>query len=245
MAQRRGDGLCYNCDEKFVLGHCCKKLFVIEVIGFDDDEEVDEEIECLALSGAQDNPGISLHAATGVRARGFQTMKVHMCVGNAVAVALLDSGSSHNYIDVEMAQRAGIQLSARAGLSVAVANGDCITSPGRAMGQRVRIGGEALDIDLYALPLGKYDMVLGVQWLGTLGPILWDFAKHTIAFKRGAKRVLWRGIDTTPGLSAATLSGSGDNLMDALLEEFAGLFAEPQGFLRVDTSLTAFASSEE
>ena len=60
MAQRRADGLCYNCDEKFVLGHRCKKLFVIEVIGFDDDDEVDEEIECLALSGAQDNPAISL-----------------------------------------------------------------------------------------------------------------------------------------------------------------------------------------
>jgi hypothetical protein len=29
MAQRRADGLCYNCDEKFVLGHRCKKLFVI------------------------------------------------------------------------------------------------------------------------------------------------------------------------------------------------------------------------
>jgi len=154
MAQRHADGLCYNCDEKFVLGHRCKKLFVIEVISFDEEEEVDEEIECQALSGAQDNPAISLHAATGVRARGFQTLKVHVRVSDAVAVALLDSGSSHNYIDVEMAQRAGIQLSARAGLSVAVANGDCITSPGRAMGQRVRIGGEALDIDLYALPLG-------------------------------------------------------------------------------------------
>jgi hypothetical protein len=128
-----------------------------------------------------------------------------------------------------MAQRAGIQLAARVGLTVAVANGDRIASPGRAMGQRVRIGEEAFDIDLYALPLGEYDMVLGVQWLGTLGPILWDFAKHTMAFKRGAKRVLWRGIDTTPGLSAAALSGLGDNLMDALLEEFAGLFAEPQG----------------
>ena len=72
-------------------------------------------------------------------------------------------------------------------------------------------------------------MVLGVQWLGTLGPILWDFAKQTMAFKRSGKRVLWRGIDTTPGFSAAALSGPGNNLMDALLEEFAGLFAEPQG----------------
>jgi len=229
MAQRRADGLCYNCDEKFILGHRCKKLFVIEVIEFDNDDVVDEEIECLALTGTHDQLGISLHAATGVRARGCQTMKVHVRVGDAVAVALLDSGSSHNYIDVQMAQRAGVRLTAHTGLSVAVANGDRIVSPGRALAQNVRIGGEAFDIDLYALPLGEYDMVLGVQWLGTLGPILWDFAKHTMAFKRSGKHVLWRGIDTTPGFSAAALSGPGDNLMDALLEEFAGLFAEPQG----------------
>ena len=93
------------------LGHRCKKLFVIEVIGFDDDV-VDAEIECLALTGAHDQPGISLHAATGVRAWGCQTMKVHVRVGDAVAVALLDSGSSHNYIDVQMAQRAGVHLTA-------------------------------------------------------------------------------------------------------------------------------------
>jgi len=120
--------------EKFVLGHHCKKLFVIEVIGFDDDEEVDEEIECLALTGSQHEPGISLHAATGVLARGCQTMKVHVRVGDVVAVALLDSGSSHNYIDVQMAQRASVHLTAHTGLSVAVANGDRITSPGRALG---------------------------------------------------------------------------------------------------------------
>ena len=54
-------------------------------------------------------------------------------------------------------------------------------------------------------------MVLGVQWLGTLGPILWDFAKQTMAFKRSGKCVLWRGIDTTPGFSAAALFGPGDN----------------------------------
>jgi hypothetical protein len=93
----------------------------------------------------------------------------------------------------------------------------------------VHIGGEAFGIDLYALPLGEYDMVLGVQWLGTLGPILWDLARHTMVFQRGAKRVLWHGVDTTPGPAAMALSASGGDLMDALLEEFAGLFEAPQG----------------
>jgi hypothetical protein len=31
MAQRRADGLCYSCDEKFVVGQRCKKLFVLEI----------------------------------------------------------------------------------------------------------------------------------------------------------------------------------------------------------------------
>jgi hypothetical protein len=71
-------------------------------------------------------------------------------------------------------------------------------------------------------------MVLGVQWLRMLGPVLWDFARHTMAFTRDGKRVLWRGVDTTPGPTSATLTGSQGDLLGALLEEFAGLFVEPQ-----------------
>jgi hypothetical protein len=128
-----------------------------------------------------------------------------------------------------MAHRAGISMHAHSGVSVAAANGERVQSSGRAMDQKVHIGGEAFDIDLYTLPLGEYDMVLGVQWLGTLGPILWYLARHTMAFQRGAKRVLWHGVDTTPGPAATTLSALSGDLMDALLEEFAWLFEEPQG----------------
>jgi putative ubiquitin-RnfH superfamily antitoxin RatB of RatAB toxin-antitoxin module len=226
MAQHRADGLCYNCDEKFIIGHCCKKLFIMEVTPDEDDEEVDEVIECAALTCVPSPPEISLHAITGVRAKGFQTMKVYVSMGDTVAVALLDSGSSHNFIDIDMACRVGIMIRPSSGLSVAVANGERFASPGKTTAQTVFIGGEAFHINLYALPLGEYDMVLGIQWLTTLGPVLWDFAKHKMAFARHGKRVLWRGIDTTQGLATATLTGRSEA---ALLEEFASLFMEPQG----------------
>ena len=67
MTQRRAEGLCYNCDEKFVTGHRCKKLFVIEIVGFDD---ADTNPTVATISATDDMPGISLHAITGVRARG-------------------------------------------------------------------------------------------------------------------------------------------------------------------------------
>lgn len=132
MAQRRAKGLCYNCDEKFVLGHRCKKLFIIKITEATTD---DEEIECAALTGILIVPGISLHAITGVRARGIQTMKVY-----AVAIAHLDSGSSQNFIDIDMA-RAGVTLQPSAHLSVAVANSDRVSSPGKIAAQIVYIGG--------------------------------------------------------------------------------------------------------
>jgi hypothetical protein len=37
-------------------------------------------------------------------------------------------------------------------------------------------------VECYTLPLGGYDVVLSVPWLGMLGPLLWVFAKLTFSF---------------------------------------------------------------
>ena len=153
-------------------------------------------------------------------------MKVRVSIAGISGIALLDSGSSHNFIDTALAQRAGIRLQPCPYLTVTVANGDRVASPGKAP-QNVSIDGKAFGVDLYALPLGEYDMVLGVQWLGTLGPILWDFARHTMCFTRAGRSITWSGLDTTPGLSSATFMSRDGDLLDALLEEFDSLFAEP------------------
>jgi hypothetical protein len=39
------------------------------------------------------------------------------------------------------------------------------------------IGGESFLMDFYIIPLDGYDVVLGCEWLRTLGPIVWDFTK--------------------------------------------------------------------
>ena len=61
MAERRRQGLCYNCDEPYVRGHKCQRLFYLEVSDCDDHNQsanADEVAEDLP-------PLISLHAITG------------------------------------------------------------------------------------------------------------------------------------------------------------------------------------
>jgi hypothetical protein len=42
--------------------------------------------------------------------------------------------------------------------------------------------GERFIIDCFRLALSSFDMVLGIQWLESLGPILWNFGKHMLTF---------------------------------------------------------------
>jgi hypothetical protein len=84
----------------------------------------------------------------------------------------MDSGSTHNFIDVQVVARAGIALARTGHLRVAVANGDKLSSLGCCHAMQIMVPDEHFTIDCYDLTLGSYDMVLGVQWLEPLGSIL-------------------------------------------------------------------------
>jgi len=57
--------------------------------------------------------------------------------------------------------------------------------------------GETFITDIMLVTLGSYEMVLGIQWLASLGPILWDFEKLRMEFKQGGRRVVLRGTQKT------------------------------------------------
>jgi hypothetical protein len=220
VAERHNDGKCFHCDEFFIHGHKehCKCLFSIEVV-FDE--------ECVSDPSNGGEPTISIHALTGIQPRTGRTMHVHVHIAVTLLVALLDTGSTHNFIDTDAATRAGLALLGPSGLRVAVANGDRVTSPGCCRDLSVSIGNEQFIIDCYGLPIGSYDMVLGVQWLESLGPVLWDFASRTIAFVRNGYHILWTAVGSpTPSPCLAAVS---TDLMEDLLQSFAPLFDTPIG----------------
>jgi hypothetical protein len=73
IAQRRKDNMCFHCDELFTQGHKqqCKQLFVIEVLG-DDDETDPPPLDT--------KPTISIAALTGIQPRKGRTMQVFVTI---------------------------------------------------------------------------------------------------------------------------------------------------------------------
>lgn len=106
-------------------------------------------------------------------------------------LALLDSGSTHNFINVGVMRRIGLQMG-DSNLRVAVANGNRVPCSGVARNVAVHIGKE--DFSISCIGIG-FDLVLDVDYLRTLGPILWDFDDLCMSFQWGSQRVLWKGID--------------------------------------------------
>jgi hypothetical protein len=99
-------------------------------------------------------------------------MQIPVSINGVVLTAQLDSGLTHNFVDVDAAAHAGLQFHYAVGLRVAVANDDHISSPGGCKALWITVGGEPFDVDIHGLALGLFNVVLGVQWLESLGPIL-------------------------------------------------------------------------
>jgi hypothetical protein len=122
------------------------------------------------------------------------TMKLQVRVKDRTLVALVDTGSTHTFIREAVATQLGLQVTPSPGLSVKVANGDNITGSGIYSKLQIAIAEETFHVTCYGLPLAGFNIVLGVQWLRSLGPILWNFNALSMEFWRLGRKVRWVGL---------------------------------------------------
>jgi hypothetical protein len=215
LAVKRANDECYHCTEKFTADHkyTSKGVFLLEI---DNDSELDT---------AADELGISLHALTGIDIA--NTMKLQVRIKGTTLVMLVDIGSTHTFIKEGLLPQLGLLVTPREGLTVKVANGERVTSGGVCCATDMDISSEHFSTYFYVLPLDGFNIILGIQWLRTLGPILWDFDNLTMCFWHDGRRVLWTGVGSM-ALHCNTLSTPRD-LMEALWDSFTDIFTEPSG----------------
>jgi hypothetical protein len=197
MSERRKKGLCYNCDEKWNPDHKCVKRRIYEMVAVNENEEgleseleeCDEEIEL-----EETDPEITLNALLGSPAP--KTMRVNSKIKQQRAVVLLDTGSTHNFLDWKLAKNLKLTIDTSKTFKVKVANGAVINTKGEIKGLLVEVQGHQFLIDFSLLDLGGSGMVLGTQWLRTLGVISWDFEQLKMGFTHQGKEVLLQGMQT-------------------------------------------------
>jgi len=206
MDERRRKGLCYTCDAKWTRGHVCAapKLFILEAVEGAKGELVKNPDQL------EEDPGeffleefleISLNAITGSPSP--KIMRVVGLLKFHQVVIIIDSGSTHNFVDTKLATTLGIRPVKQDGIMVQIANGQEMRSPGRSQGVEVKVQGTVFRTELFILPLAGCDVVLGIQWLRTLGPIVWDFTKLQMEFQYEGKNCMLQGLQRGPDLSFA------------------------------------------
>ena len=124
----------------------------------------------------------------------YTTMRVRGTQGKKSLYILLDSGSTHNFIDTKIAEILGCKVEPACRKQVAVADGSKIGVCGKVSNLSWKFQNYEFKADFMVIPLGGHDIVLGVEWLSTLGPVTWDFKELEMSFKWLNKRVMLHGI---------------------------------------------------
>ena len=108
-------------------------------------------------------------------------MLLKVAIQGECLLALLDTGCTHNFLQGDIMRRLGLQPAGGEHLRVT-------------RDVPISIEGEAFSITCVGLNLGCFDCILGVDYLRTLGAILWDFEAMTMAFWRDGRRICWQGV---------------------------------------------------
>ncbi|KAK1681113.1 hypothetical protein QYE76_041961 [Lolium multiflorum] len=239
--ERRRQGLCFNCDEKYAPGHTCARLFYLETVDDADAEALTAELAAATITEAGVTTYapvdasafvVSLHAMAGIKTA--KAMLLPVTINGERLTALVDTGSTHNFLSNTAMRRLALQPAGSEKYSVTVANGDRLTCQGVARQVPVLVGDKPFSIDCVGIDLGCYDFILGLDFLNTLGPIPWDLDVLSLIFWReGGRRVHWTGLGSTGAspqlhLMAAALDEAHPLLAD-LLQQHGDLFDEPQG----------------
>ncbi|XP_048492259.1 uncharacterized protein LOC125493205 [Beta vulgaris subsp. vulgaris] len=191
-AEKIAKGLCYYCDEKYTRNHKCKfketQLFTVEIEGCTDSDNEDS-----AEDKFNEEPCISVHALTGNQS--FHTMRLIGVVNRDQPLHILvDSGSTHNFLDLDLAKKLGCCIETMEAQAVAVADGNHLACNHKCKYFTWEMNKHTFSTEVMLIPLGSCDMVLGVQWLCTLGQIVWDFKQLLMQFSLDGMNFTLKGI---------------------------------------------------
>lgn len=162
--EKRG---CYNCDEKFFMGHKCQGKFFL-LISDEGEDVADIHIEGVSTLPqpteiTTEAPEISLHAMAGLLSP--RTLRLNAIILGLQVQTLIDGGSTHNFIQERIAKFLKLPILTSPHFSVMIGNGESMVCKGYCPEKVIQLGIETFVVDFYVISrsLQGAEVVLGVH----------------------------------------------------------------------------------
>lgn len=255
VAKWRAEGLCFKCDEKFVYPHQCMKKELMVLMVFEDgtEEHLADQNETDPAEEMTELAHLSLNSIAGISSP--HTIKLMGKIGSTDVVVLIDSGATHNFIEETMLGKLGLTESETGKYGVITGTGITVKGRGLCTDVSLEMQGCRVTTSFLPLSLGTADVILGCQWLETLGDTECNSKLQRMAFWVDGKKVTLQG-DPSLCTSAVSLKALWKAMEDQgegmivelcglqtvvvgetetpgslvpLLNDFTGVFEEPRG----------------
>lgn len=131
----------------------------------------------------------------------YHPFRVRGVLKGQQVTCLVDRKTTHNFIDEGLVVKRVLQLEDFQGFSVMVANGFKISCTKKISQLSIQLGDYIVSDNFYVIGIGEVDVLLGVQWLHSLGIYIQNFQKMELEFMAdGTKIVLRALVDDVPVL---------------------------------------------
>jgi hypothetical protein len=92
-----------------------------------------------------------------------------------LVVVLIDSGRTHNFIHCKIVEDVNYFVLPISNFQILIANSGTMKCGGRCENFKLQMGDYHLKTHMFSIAMGGCDIVLGVEWLLTLGFITMDY----------------------------------------------------------------------
>ena len=189
LQQKREQGLCFRCDEKWSVNHRCQRRGLSVLLTEEEEEDEMAEDGELAATEVRANetiinhpnsnltPEVSLSSVMGLT--GPKTMRLAGIINEQDVVVMIDPGATHNFISKAAAQQLGLNPTENRSFGVTLGTGETVQGEGVCKGVVLDLQGVTIVEEFLILPLGSSDVILGIQWLEKLGTISTNWKTDT------------------------------------------------------------------
>lgn len=192
----RSLNICFYCPEKWITGHVCKHQFLAYVgVCEDEDDPVETPQEPIAEDEVIRADLSHLLAMEGKRQS--KSITLAGTIDSETVEVLIDTGKSHYFLHPRVAEKLSLPLTA---IRPFVGNGASLLRSHLCKATRLSLQGTPFSVDLHVLPIHGPDVILGMEWVESLGRVTTDFITKSVEFMKEDKLVILASALRAPSM---------------------------------------------